>query len=206
MKRNVMILLTVAWLGCHLLGAQTEFFQADAKQAALASRGQVTIAGKSTPYLIRHLPVSSFPQLPEAVQQLLNQRGCLIPQTYEAHHPENVIHARLERPESSDWAVLCSVQGRVTLLVFFGSELAQPFELASAPELERLQAHGPDGTLGFNWAIDPASPEKIHESQSGMEHRPALVDHDAVADSIVDHRTIYHFYAKRAWTLLDVPN
>ena len=61
-------------------------------------------------------PVSSFPELPAEGQDLLNQRGCMIPQTYAAHHPENVVHASLERAGSSDWAVLCSTKGKVPLL------------------------------------------------------------------------------------------
>lgn len=171
----------------------------------LNQSGQVVVAGQSTPYLIRHLPVSSFPDLPAEVQTVLGQRGCLIPQTYEAHRPENVVHARLERAGSLDWAVLCSVDGTVSLLVFFSSAPAQPIVLASAPETQRLQAHGTGNVLGFNWGIDPASPEEIHQAQTGLGHRPASVDHDAVADSVVDHRTIYHFYAKNTWTLLEMP-
>ena len=86
----------------------------------------------------------------------------MIPQTYEAHHPENVVHASLESSGSSDWAVLCSAQGTVSLLVFFGERLQRnPSTLASAPETERLQAHDPSGVLGFNWGIDPASPEQV---------------------------------------------
>ena len=72
--------------------------------------------------------------------------------------------------------------------------------LASRRETERLQAHDPGGVLGFNWGIDPASPEQVHEAQIGMEHRPARLDHDALADSIVESRTIYHFYPRAAWT------
>jgi hypothetical protein len=78
--------------------------------------------------------------------------------------------------------------------------------LASAPEAQRLQAHDLTGVLGFNWGIDPASPQHIHEDQIGMEHRPPLLDHDALADSVLDHRTVYHFYLRNAWTVLDVPN
>ena len=78
-------------------------------------------------------------------------------------------------------------------------------ELASAQETERLQAHGCTSVLGFNWGIDPASPEQVREAQAGMEHRPPPLDHDALADSIVDHRTVYHFYSKNAWTLLEMP-
>jgi len=171
----------------------------------LVASGQTVVAGRSTPYLIRHLPVSSFPELPAAVQNMLNLRGCLIPQTYEAHHPENVVHASLERAGSSDWAVLCSAQGTVSLLVFLDGT-GQPLLLASAPEIQRLQAHDPGGVLGFNWGIDPASPEQIRQARSGMEHHPPLLDHDALADSIVDRRTIYRFYAKSTWTLLDMPD
>jgi hypothetical protein len=173
--------------------------------AQLTESGQVVIAGRSTPYRIRHLPISSFPQLPARVVELLNRRGCLIPQTYEAHHPENVVTASLERPGSSDWAVLCSAQGTVSLLIFFSSATGEPVVLATIKEIERLQPHDPTGVLGFNWGIDPASPTRIHEAQSAMEHHPPRLDHDALADSTVDHRTVYHFYTKSAWTLVEMP-
>jgi hypothetical protein len=169
-------------------------------------KGQIAVDGRMTPYLIRHLPVSSFPQIPAEIQEQLNRRSCLIPQTYEAHQPENVVHASLERAGSSDWAVLCSAEGTVSLLVFLGSAPAQPSMLASAPETERLQAHDPSGVLGFNWGIDPASPEQVHEAQASMDPRPPLLDHDALADSIVEHRTIYHFYKQKAWTLVEIPD
>jgi hypothetical protein len=112
------------------------------------------------------------------------------------------VHTSLQRQGSSDWAVLCSAQGTVSLLVFFGGGSSQPFTLASAPETERLQSHDPSGVLGFNWGIDPASPEQVREGQAGMEHRPPLLDHDALADTLVDHHTIYHFYLKSTWVVL----
>ena len=65
--------------------------------------------------------------------------------------------------------------------------------------------HGTDRVLGFNWGIDPASPTQVHEAQAGLEPRPVLVDHDALADATVEHRTLYHFFAKSAWTLLEMP-
>jgi hypothetical protein len=173
--------------------------------APLVVTGQIVVAGRSTPYLIRHLPVSSFPSLPGEFAAQLNRRGCLIPQSYEAHRPENVIHASLERPGSSDWAVLCSESGTVSLLVYFSSAPTSLLVLSAAPETERLQAHDPSGVLGFNWGIDPASPEQIRTAQIGLLQRPAPVDHDALADSLVDRRTIYHFYVKNAWVVLEMP-
>jgi hypothetical protein len=179
----------------------------------LTESGRVVVAGRSTPYLIRRLPVSSFPELPSGIEEVLNRRGCAIPQSYAAHHPENVIHASLAHAGSSDWAVLCSVDGTVSLLVFFDGAFAQssgqspgkPVVLASAPETQRLQPHDSSGVLGFNWGIDPASPQQVHDAQIGLEHPPGRLDHDALADSVVEHRTIYHFYAKNAWNVLEMP-
>ena len=188
--------LSALFCACLLVPAQPQ-----PPPAQLTESGKIVFEGNSTPYLIRHLPVSSYPELPAAIQVQLNRRGCLIPQTYQARRPENVVHASLERNGSSDWAVLCSVRGSVSLLVFFDGNSA-PTVLATAPETERLQVHDTSGVLGFNWGIDPASPEQIHEAQSSMEHRPPRPDHDAIADSVVDRRTVYHFYSKNAWTLV----
>jgi hypothetical protein len=194
-------LLVALLCACSLLPAQPQ----QQAPAPLNVSGQIIIAGQSIPYLIRHLPISSFPNLPDELAVLLHRRGCLIPQTYEAHHPENVVHASLERPGSSDWAVLCSAQGTVSLLVFFSSSPASLYVLSAAPETERLQAHDPSGVLGFNWGIDPASPEQVRQAQAGLLRRPAPVDHDALADSLVDQHTIYHFYLKNAWIVLEMP-
>jgi hypothetical protein len=172
--------------------------------APLVESGQILVDGHSTSYVIRHLPISSFPDLPPAIRQQLDRRGCLIPQTYEAHGPENVVHASLEHPGSSDWAILCSAQGTVSLLVFFGDGASQPYTLASAPETERLQTHDPSGVLGFDWGIDPATPEQVHDAQLPMRHPPPRLDHDALADTLVDRHTVYHFYLKSAWMVLEM--
>ncbi len=199
--RKLRICLPAALLcACSLLPAQQP------PPAPLNLSGQVTVAGRSIPYLIHHLPVSSFPDLPALFAAQLNRRNCLIPQSYEAHHPENVIHASLERPGSSDWAVLCAERGTVSLLVYFASAPDSVQVLAAAPETERLQVHDASGVLGFNWAIDPATPEQIHTAQIGLLHRPALLDHDALADTLIDLRTVYHYYLKSAWIVLEMPN
>jgi hypothetical protein len=201
-------LFTAAALAMHvaLSGAQSAPAAPKSPQQALAVSGHVVISGRATPYLIRHLPVSSFPALPRDVQEELNRRGCTIPQTYEAHRPENVIHANFEGRGASDWAMLCAARGTVSLLVFFNGSTQPPAVLASAPETERLQAHDPSGVLGFNWGIDPATPEQVAGAQTGLTPRPPKLDHDALADTIVEHKTIYHFYAKSAWTLVKLPD
>jgi hypothetical protein len=172
---------------------------------SLVESGSVMVDGQSRPYIIRFLPPSSFPDLPPAIALQLTQRGCLIPQTYEARRPENVVRASLERAGSSDWAVLCSASETVTLLVFFESAPESPSVLATAAETDRLQQHVGSGTLGFNWGVDPATPRRVHDAQIGLRPRPTALEHDALADSVVDRRTAYRYFANGRWTLLDMP-
>ncbi len=189
------------------VGAGLTILQALSQQVPLpaanpfTTSGQIIANGRAVPYLVRHLPVSSFPQLPVAVQAELNRRGCLIPQTYEAHAPENVVEASLERAGSKDWAVLCSVKGTVSLLVFFANR-AEPVVLASAPETERLEAHGGAGVLGFDWGIDAATPEQVREAQAGMRKLPPRLDHDALAETVIDQTTVYHYYSGNLWVVV----
>jgi hypothetical protein len=173
--------------------------------SSLDESGSILVDAKPVPYAIRHLPVSSFPDLPLEVRAALESRGCLIPQTYEAHRPENVVRASFEKAGSTDWAALCSVDRTASLMVFFGSAPSKPFVVASGPETEHLQRNTVTGIFGFNWAIDPAPPQRIHDASVGRRPHPMVIDHDALADSWIDRRTVYHFYANNAWTLLDLP-
>lgn len=173
-------------------------------QQPLVRSGQVTAGGRALPYLVRHLPVNAFPELPERVRAELERRSCLIPQTYQAHRPENVLHASLERAGSEDWAALCAVEGRVSLLVFFSDRVA-PEELAVAEETDRLQLQASTGVMGFSWGIDPASPEQVHEAQAGLQPRPARLTHDALADAVIDRRTVFHYFSGSRWTEAPLP-
>jgi hypothetical protein len=205
MKFAALILVSAASLAlahAGVLAQESSPSQPDSSER-LNESGKTSVDGRMTSYLIRRLPASSFPDLPDAVADVLEQRGCLIPQTFQAHRPENVIHASLERPGSSDWAVLCSTHGNVELLVFFAHASNKPMMLASVPELERLQRHDSSGVLGFDWGIDPASPRRVREAQAGMEHHPSLLDHDALEDIVLNQKTVYRFYTHSAWTVVD---
>jgi hypothetical protein len=206
MKQAAMIGVTAAVFAMGTFSAAGQSSEQDAGQSPhLIEKGEVPVGGRTVAYRIRHLPVSSFPELPQVAANLLTERGCSIPQTYQARRPENVVSASLEQPGSSDWAVLCSAEGTVTLLVFFGSDLEHPAALTSATEKQRLQVHDLTGVMGFNWGIDPASPRQVREAQASMDHRPPLLDHDALADIVINKRTIYHFFAKNTWTTLEMP-
>ena len=210
MVAGAAVVVAAVWLVLAVVLVPFARGQQTAAADPLVTQGHVSIEGREVAYVIRHLPVSSYPELPAAVAAELEARGCLIPQTYEAHRPENVIHGSLERAGTTDWAVLCSVGGRVQLLVFFASgAAASPAVLAEHMEIDRLQSRNSGeadgaGVMGFNWGIDPASPAVVHQAQLAMAHRPATPDHDSVADSVIDHRTVYHLFRNGAWERLTV--
>ncbi len=178
---------------------------ASAQSPPLNTSGQIDIGGHTVNYIIRRLPPSSFPKLPAPIRGALEARSCLIPQSYQAHKPENVVRASLSAPNSADWAVLCSTNGTTSLLVFFATTPQEPTVLATTPETERLALNLSTGVYGFNWVIDPASPERVHEAQLNMRTHIPAIDHDALADSVIDHRTVYHFLVNGTWTLLELP-
>ncbi|MGA8088581.1 MAG: hypothetical protein WCA10_14830 [Terracidiphilus sp.] len=205
MKFAALILISAASLTLAHAGAlpqESSPRQPDSSQQFNES-GKTNVDGRIESYLIRRLPASSFPDLPDAIAEALDKRGCMIPQTFQAHRPENVINASLERPGSSDWAVLCSTHGNVELLVFFARTPNKPMMLASVAELDRLQRHDSSGVLGFDWGIDPASPRQVREAQAGMEHHPPMLDHDALEDTVLNQKTVYRFYTRSAWTVVD---
>lgn len=148
----------------------------------------------SRQYRIRLLPVSSFPQLPALIGQELSERRCMIPQTYEAHEPENVIHGSFERKGSSDWAVLCSVNRTTTLYVFFQSDPATPFALRRQPDTE---------WLGVEWSLDYGSAWGIATRPTSVAQPPGSVDHDGIEDSFVNKSTTVHYFENGQWKTID---
>ncbi len=168
----------------------------DRESSSMLSTGTLLVNGAPTAFVIRRLPVSSFPALPDQIAAELAARNCMIPQTWQAHRPENVVEGSFERSGSQDWAILCSANGQTSLLVFFASGSAnQPVALAHNAELSRLQPHNASGELGFNWGIDAATPKQLHDALDGRQQP----NHDSIADSVIDRTTLYHLYSNGKW-------
>jgi hypothetical protein len=145
-------------------------------------------------YSIRLLPVSSFPQLPAAVAQQLAERGCMIPQTYEAHEPENVIHGSFEKKGSSDWAALCSVNRVTTLYVFFQTDLNHAIALRHQPDSQ---------WLGVEWSLDYGSAWGIATRPARLLPAGANADHDGIEDAFVEQSSTIHSFKDGRWTVFD---
>ena len=145
-------------------------------------------------YKIRLLPVTSFPQLPLAVAQQLGQRGCMIPQTYEAREPENVIRGSFEKKGSEDWAALCSFRGTTTLYVFLQSNLANPIALRHQPDSQ---------WLGVEWSLDYGSAWGIATRPARLMPGSANAEHDGIEDAFIEQSSTIHYFQNGRWTTLD---
>ena len=67
------------------------------------------------------LKPDAFPNVPPELRTALENRGCRVPQPYNAAgQKNNVITGRFTSAGQTDWAVLCSREKRSTILVFRG--------------------------------------------------------------------------------------
>lgn len=156
-------------------------------------------AGSGMPiqWRIRLLPLDSFPDLPPGVAAQLGLRQCMIPQSFEAQQPENVIHGSLRAPGSSDWAVLCSVRGMTTLYVFFGGQFDAPISLRTQRDTEWLGAEPGDHVFGSAWGISLSSAAEMRASpQLRQELHP---DHDGIQDARLERGATIRYYEEGKW-------
>lgn len=152
-----------------------------------------TSAGAPATYRIRLLPIASFPDLPPPIGQWLRLRHCMVPQSFEAQQPENVIHGAFRASGSSDWAALCSVAGTTTLYVFFADNAAAPLALRSQPDNLWL-GHEPGGSVyGSAWGISVRGSDDLLSSPA--IHPAFPIDHDAIDDADLERsRTLLYFH------------
>jgi hypothetical protein len=160
--------------------------------------GQIASPG-GTPisYRIRLLPLSSFPALPAEVAAQLSRRRCMIPQTYEAKQPENVIEGAFQAPGASDWAALCSAGGTTTLYVFLAGQFGDPTALRSQPDTAWLGADPGETVLGSAWGIALRTTKQL---RSSPKLRALLtLDHDAIDDARLERTLTLHYNQGGKW-------
>jgi hypothetical protein len=149
---------------------------------------------------IRRLPPSSFPQLPRVIQDALEKRRCTIPQSFYPERLHNVVSGSFARLGQRDWAVLCSVDGRSTILVFWAGRVTPPpAELAPADDATFLQGIG-NGKIGYSRAIDRADTAWIREHAEAYDGPlPKRLDHDGIDDAFVEKASQVFYYEDGAW-------
>jgi hypothetical protein len=179
--------------------------ESSATSSEQVETGRVRLpGGTEVVYRIRLLPLASFPALPAAVAAQLEERKCMVPQTYAAREPENVVHGSLEKKGSDDWAVLCSVDGATTLYVFFQSQLSAPIVLRHQRDAEWLGSEVLS-LYGSAWGISRRGPSQIRAAK-GVAAKHVVFDHDGIEDAFIDKSSSTHYFQDGSWTIIESPN
>jgi hypothetical protein len=154
-------------------------------------------AGDVVRYRIRLLPVASFPDLPAAIGDQLSRRQCMIPQSFEAQAPENVIHGSFRTSGSDDWAALCSVDASTILYVFLGGQFDAPIALRSQPDTAWLGAEPGASVFGSGWGIAVCSAATLRASR--QMHGAATFDHDGIEDARLERSATVRYWQDGKW-------
>jgi len=153
---------------------------------------------------IVRLKPAAFPKLPVEVRRNLEKRACLIPQAVGIdEQPNNVIRGHFTSPTQQDIAVLCSVKGKSTILVFRGGAVNDIAEIESGEDKGVLQTTGPN-TIGFSRAIGVATPAHIraYYKEFGGTKPPARLDHDGIDDALVGKTSTVLYWFGGKWLTL----
>jgi hypothetical protein len=169
---------------------------------AAAQEGEQVLHGHigDQSYAFRMLPPASFTEVPAAIRSDLQKRHCLIPQTYEARTPENVIHGAFREKGSSDWAALCSQNGTSTLLIYWDGSATKPAETAAQLDTDTADPHNETNLLGYARGIDPATPKSINEILANKPYGP--FDHDGIRDAHIERSSVIHYFKNGTWMTL----
>jgi hypothetical protein len=160
-----------------------------------------TPGGATVTYRIRLLPIASFPDLPAPIAAELGRRQCMIPQSFEAKEPENVIQGAFRTAGSSDWAALCSTQGSTTLFVFFAGQSEPPVALRTQSDAAWIGAEPGSTLYGSSWGIAVRSATELRAEP--QLRRGVGIDHDAIDDARLERSLIVHYFQAGRWLNLN---
>jgi hypothetical protein len=144
-------------------------------------------------YAIVRLPPTTFSELPKNLVTELKRRGCTVPQTFPPDQRSNVIRGSFAKAGQTDWAVLCSMKGSTSLLVFWNGSAANSVELGKNPD---------DANRLFDWFIRPVGRKFIvdHYRAYGGP-KPPPIDHQGI-ESGGDSASVVLYYCRGKWLTL----
>ena len=148
---------------------------------------------------IKRVPPSAFKELPMAIVKQLEARGCTIPQAADISEPHNVIRGEFAQSGQMDWAVLCSKEGKSSILIFWQKPTACSSELPASEDKFWLQGLG-QGRIGYSRKITAVGKKYVldHFRTYGGPTPPAL-DHEGIDDAFVEKASVVHYCHQGKW-------
>ena len=151
---------------------------------------------------IKRVAPSSFKQLPATVIKELEDQGCTIPQSdYPDFSNElhNVIQGEFARKGQRDWAVLCSREGKSSILVFWEKPSECPDNIGEVKDKIFLQGWL-EGQVIYSRVIAGVSADyvlKHYERGAGTE--PPPFDHEGINDLFAGKASVIHYCERGKW-------
>lgn len=132
----------------------------------------------------------------------MDRRGCTIPQEAFSKKPHNVIRGSFARPGQTDWAVLCSVKGTSTILVFWNGSPKNPAAIAASEDRNYLQGIT-QNEIGYSRGISAANRDFImrhHQAYGGPT--PPPIDHQGIDDAFLEKASVTWYLYRGKWLRL----
>ena len=151
---------------------------------------------------IVRLPPAGIPQISPNVVRELQHRGCTVPQETFSNKPNNVIRGEFAKPGQTDWAVLCSVKGVSTILVFWNGSETSPAAIAPLEDRNFIQGITP-GKTGFSRGIAAVGKDFImrhYDAYGGP--KPPPINHQGIDDAFIEKASVtWYFQGEKWWKL-----
>ncbi|MGE5322126.1 MAG: hypothetical protein ACM3SW_04660 [Actinomycetota bacterium] len=142
---------------------------------------------------IVRLKPDAFPNLPKHVRTALAQRGCTIPQPYDAGaERNNVLRGHFISSGTTDWAVLCSHQKRSSILIFRAGHSAQVASIGDEPDSQYLQVVDGGRKIGYSRLLTVATARQI------LKHF-AHANRDGILDSFTGKASLLWYLSGGKW-------
>jgi hypothetical protein len=151
---------------------------------------------------ILYISPDAFPQLPDTVKSTLRSLKCAIPQPTGSGPQRNVIRGDFFTRGQMSWAVLCSVGGFSSILVFRDNLDAHPEELERSEDKGYLQNLG-NNVIGYSREITAVDRNMIMTSY--REHggpEPPPIDHQGIDDAFLEKASVIHYWYEGEWLKL----
>ena len=132
---------------------------------------------------IVRLSPAAFPELRTNLVRELQRRGCTIPQETYSGRRNNVIKGEFAKPGQMDWAVLCSVKGVSTVLVFWNASEKNPAAIAPAEDVAYSRGIG---AVGRDFIM------RHYRAYGGP--KPPPIDHQGIDDASETASVVWYFY------------
>src|SRR5439155_9650041 len=151
-------------------------------------------AAPQNPARIVRLSPTAVRELPANLARELQHRGCTIPQEQYSRKTNNVIRGEFEKRGQKDWAVLCSIKGVSTILVFWNGSEKNPAAIAPLEDRIYIQGFKKD-QFSYSRGIRTVAKDFIlrhHDTYGGPKLPP--INHQGIDDMFVGKASVVWYH------------